>query len=245
MENLIVANWKMNPVSKKEAIEIFSEIKQGIEKIKNSEIVICPPFLWLAVVSQKRNEGGLSLGAQDCFYEERGAFTGEISPAMLKDLSVEYVILGHSERRKHFGETDEIINKKIEKALEAGLKVIFCIGETQEQRNAGERDKILENQIKLGLAGILNFKFQISNLSIAYEPVWAIGTGNNCSVEDAETAFEVIRKIIPENIRILYGGSVKSENSGSYIKEAGANGLLIGGASLNAEEFVKIAKSAE
>jgi triosephosphate isomerase len=181
------------------------------------------------------------LGGQDAFYEDKGAFTGKVSALMLKYLGVAYVIIGHSERRKYFGETDEIVNKKIKKALEAGLKVIFCIGETAEERDAGKKNEVLENQIKNGLDGISDFE----NINIAYEPVWAIGTGNNCGVEETKESIEFIRKFIPENVRVIYGGSVKSENSADYIKNAGANGLLIGGASLNAEEFIKIVKSAE
>jgi len=227
----------MNPSSQKEAEEIFNGIKSGAEGV-SSEVVICPPALYLPLLK------GMLLGAQNVFWEEKGAFTGEISAEMLKDLGVEYVIIGHSERRKYFGETDEIVNKKIKKALEVGLKVIFCIGETAEERNAGKKSEVLERQIAAGLAEIRNPKFEIRNLAIAYEPVWAIGTGNNCSVEETKESLEFIRKIVGD-CRVLYGGSVKSENSGDYIKIAGANGLLVGGASLNAEEFVKIIKSAE
>lgn len=232
MKNLIVANWKLNPVTKKEAEEIFSGIKAGAGD--KCEVVVCPPFTYLTELK------GMPLGAQNVFYEEKGAFTGEVSPAMLKDLGVEYVIIGHSERRKYFGETDEIINKKIKKSLELGLKVIFCIGETQEQHDSGEKNAVLEKQIKIGLAGVEDK----NNLNIAYEPVWAIGTGNNCGVDETKESINFIKKIAGD-LRVLYGGSVKSENSGEYIKNAGANGLLVGGASLNAEEFVKIIKTAE
>lgn len=265
MKNLIAANWKMNPVSQKEAENIFKDIKKGIKGAK-SEVVVCPPFTYLPLLK------GLSLGAQNIYFEDKGAFTGEIAAGMLKDLGVEYVIIGHSERRKYFGETDETVNKKIKKALEAGLKIIFCIGETAEERDAGNPTKaqggiltgpsqlpqsgiwsgkreVLERQIKIGLAGIDN----LENINIAYEPVWAIGTGNNCSVEETRESIEFIRATLARQnaaafvgqTRILYGGSVKSDNSGAYIKDAGANGLLVGGASLNTEEFVKIVKSAE
>jgi len=248
MHNLIAANWKMNPISQEEARNLFNSIKKGIGSAQ-AEVVICPPFLYLPAIAE--GNGGLALGAQNIFWEEKGAFTGEISGAMLKDLGVEYVIIGHSERRKYFGETDEIVNKKIKKALESGLKVIFCIGETAEERDAGKKNKILERQIKNGLADIENWKLKIENLAIAYEPVWAIGTGNNCSVEETKESIDYIRNLLAlshaegVNTRILYGGSVKSENSGDYIKNAGANGLLVGGASLNAEEFIKIVTSAE
>lgn len=239
---LVVANWKMNPVSKKEAENIFNGIKKGVKKLK-SEIAVCPPFVYLSLLK------GLKIGAQNMFYEDKGAFTGEISPLMLKNYNVDYVIIGHSERRKYFGETDEIINKKIKKALGVGLKIIFCIGETDSQRNNGEAEKIVEQQIKIGLEDISD----VAGMVIAYEPVWAIGTGKACGVEDAKKMKEFIVRIITEiygaetagQVRILYGGSVNSQNSAGYIKEAGYNGLLVGGASLNAEEFVKIIKSAE
>ena len=242
MKNLIVANWKMNPNSQKEAKEIFDAIRDGVKGIK-SEVVVCPPSVYL--YASVFGEGVVVMGGQNIYFEEKGAFTGEISAEMLKDLGVEYVMIGHSERRKYFGETDEIINKKIKKALEAGLKVIFCIGETAEERDAGKKNEVLERQIKIGLRDIENLKLKIENCAIAYEPVWAIGTGNNCSVEETKESIDYIRKLIPENIKVLYGGSVKSDNSGAYIKDAGANGLLVGGASLIPEEFIKIVESAE
>ena len=236
----------MNPVSKKEAENIFSKIKKGVKKAK-AEVVICPPFAWLAVVSQ--NKGGLTLGAQNCFWEEKGAFTGEISPAMLKDLGAEYVIIGHSERRKYFGETDEIINKKIKAAISAELEQIFCIGETAEERNGNKQEEVVERQIKEGLKNVSD----ILGIVVAYEPVWAIGTGNACSPEDAKKMKEFIVKVIAgfygadiaDKSRILYGGSVNSQNSASYLKDAGYNGLLVGGASLNPDEFIKIIQFAE
>jgi len=237
MKNLIAGNWKMNPSSKKEAEELFDNLKKKI-KIKpdaQTEVVICPPFVFLSLSK------GLPLGAQNLFYEDKGAFTGEISSAMLKDLGVEYVIIGHSERRKYFSETDEVINKKIQKALDLGLKVIFCIGETAEEKSAGKKEEVLQRQIQDGLKDILD----IDNVSVAYEPVWAIGTGENCSVQETKESIEFIKKFVKKDTRILYGGSVKSENSGAYIKEAGSNGLLVGGASLDAEEFTKIVQSAE
>jgi len=234
MKNLIVANWKMNPSAKKEAEEIFEKIRKGTGD-SNSEAVICPPFVYLPLLK------GLSLGSQNVNFEEKGAYTGEISPLMLKDLDIEYVIVGHSERRKYFGETDELVNKKIKKSLDSGLKVIFCIGETSEERDNGKKNEILEKQIKIGLQGIES----LDDINIAYEPVWAIGTGNNCSIEETKDSIEFIRDLVGNDTRVLYGGSVKSENSGDYIKKAGSNGLLVGGASLNPEEFIKIIKSAE
>jgi len=234
MKNLIAGNWKLNPTNQKEAKEIFDEIKAGI-KDTTAEVVICPPFVYMPLLK------GLALGGQNIYSEEKGAFTGEISGAMLKDIGAEYVIIGHSERRKYFNETDEQINQKIKKALEFGLKIIFCIGETAEEKEAGKREEVLQRQIQDGLKDIPD----IDNINVAYEPVWAIGTGNNCSVEETKEAIEFIRKFVKKDTRIIYGGSVKSENSGAYIKEALANGLLPGGASLNAKEFIKIIQSAE
>lgn len=238
IKKLIVANWKMNPATQKESKEIFDGIRDGVKGL-NSEVVVCPPYVCL--YASAFGEGIVSMGAQNIHFEDNGAFTGEISALMVKDLGAEYVIIGHSERRKYFGETDEIINKKIKKAVETGLKVIFCIGETAEEREAGKKNEVLETQIKMGLVGIDD----VSNINIAYEPVWAIGTGNNCSIEETKESIGFIRKLVPNGIRILYGGSVKSDNSGDYIKEAEADGLLVGGASLKSEEFVKIVKSAE
>ncbi len=248
MKNLIVANWKMNPSSPKEAKVLFEAIKKGTKNIK-SEIVICPPFVYLPAVAQ--SVGGLVIGAQNVYFEEKGAFTGEISALMLKNIGVEYVILGHSERRKYFNETDVQINKKIKKALSVKLKVILCVGENKEEWTSGKKSEVLENQITQDLKGVTGK--EIKDIVIAYEPVWAIGTGNNCSVDETMSSVLFIRKIvlklynrgIADNVKILYGGSVKSDNATPYIENAGANGLLVGGASLNAEEFVKIVKSVE
>jgi len=236
MKNLVVANWKLNPTTKKEAVEIFSAIKDGAGDL--CEVVVCPPFVYLPAVAS--GEGGLLLGAQNAFWEEKGAFTGEISAKMLKDLGVEYVIIGHSERRKYFSESDEIINKKMKACIAVDLEQIFCVGETEEERDAGKQEEVVERQIKKGLEGVDD----VEGMVVAYEPVWAIGTGKNCGTEDAKKMKEFITKLLPGN-RILYGGSVNSTNSASYIKEAGYNGLLVGGASLKPEEFIKIIKSAE
>ena len=248
MKNLIIANWKMNPASLKEAKALFEKIKKGIKNVK-SEVIICPPFVYLPAVTQ--STGGFAIGAQNCFWEEKGAFTGEISTLQLRDFEIDYVILGHSERRKYFNETDSEINKKIKKALLAKLKVILCVGENKEEWTDGKKSEVLEKQIIKDLKGIT--AKEVKNIVIAYEPIWAIGTGNNCSVDETMSSILFIRKIIwklynreiADNIRILYGGSVKSENSAFYVKNAGANGLLVGGASLDAEEFIKIIRSVE
>jgi triosephosphate isomerase len=242
MKHLIIGNWKMNPTSQKDAKDLFEAVKKGCQH-SASEIVICPPNPYLSLLKDL----GLPLGAQNICFEERGPFTGEISALMVKDLGVEYVILGHSERRKYFNETNEIINKKIKSALRTGLKAIFCVGETAAERDSGKKNEILENQIREGLSGIINdgIASVTELLVVAYEPVWAIGTGKNCDVDETKNTVEFIRKILPAGTKVIYGGSVTSQTSGDYVKQAGVDGLLVGGASLNSEEFVKIVSSAE
>jgi triosephosphate isomerase len=241
----IIANWKMNPQTTKEAESLFSSAEKELKNIKNAEAVICPPSVFL---SSGKKEKNVKLGAQDCFYEEKGAYTGEVSVGMVKDFGCEYVIVGHSERRKYFNETDETVNKKIKAVLSSGLIPVFCIGETEEQRKNNETEEVIKRQIEKGLSEISRIEFQSLNLVVAYEPVWAIGTGNPCSAEEARKMCLFIKKILSSKISgqipILYGGSVNSGNSASYIKEAGMDGLLVGGASLDAEEFVKIVKNA-
>jgi triosephosphate isomerase len=249
MKPLIVANWKMNPTSQKEAKELFDSLKRGLRNIKKTEVVVCPPFVYL--LNLKSKILNLKLGAQDCFWELGGAFTGEISPSMLKDLGVKYVIIGHSERRKILQETDEMIAKKLKAVLKLKLCPIFCVGETQKEREKGETFKTLEREIKNGLKKIP--KSQIEKIVIAYEPIWAIGTKNPCRADDALTCALFIRKVISRisykktarKIRILYGGSVDSQNAKDYLKNQQINGLLVGGASLNPKEFLKIVKVAE
>jgi len=207
MKPLIVANWKCNPDTLKEAKFLF-------DKVKNLGAVICPPFVYLSSL------GKGVFGAQDVFWQAGGAYTGEISPAMLKNLGIKYVIVGHSERRKYQKETNEIIEKKLQAALAIGLKPILCV------------DKV--SQLPRDLQGLI----------IAYEPLFAIGTGKACSIEKAREMRIKIEKTAGKNIPILYGGSVNSSNAASYIKEAGFQGLLVGGASLKAVEFIDIVKKA-
>ena len=240
MKTLIVANWKCNPTTLSEAKRIFDLVKKGVDKIENKkkvEVVVCPPFVYLSIInnqlvtSSSQARAMIKLGAQDVFWENPpaggGAFTGEISAKMLKNLGCGYVIIGHSERRKYFKETDETINKKLKAALENGLKAILCI------------DK--KSQIKNALKGIA--KKQFKNLILAYEPVFAIGTGKPCSIEKARKMNFLIRKAVKINIKILYGGSVDSQNAADFIKKAKFHGLLVGGASLKPKEFVKIVKT--
>ena len=220
MKPLIVANWKMNPQNLEEAKLLFDSVKKGVENIKNIEVVICPPFVYLSVLKPKIKgpSFAISFGGQSCFWEESGAFTGEVSAKMLKELGCEYVILGHSERRKYLKETDEMINKKIKAVLSLGLKPILCIANL--------------TQLKKSLRGIKD------KVIIAYEPVFAIGTGKPCTIEKAKKMRNLIKYPV-----VLYGGSVNSQNATDYIKMAGFQGLLVGGASLDPEEFIKLAKN--
>jgi triosephosphate isomerase len=248
IQKLIVANWKMNPQSLKEAKKLFNSVKNWLKRysnvLKNIRIIICPPFVYLPNFSpltfnSQHLTSNIYLGAQDLFWEEKGAFTGEISPRMLKNLGVEYVIVGHSERRKILEETDEMINKKLKAAIKAKLKPILCIGE--KRREVGSRKyKEIRNQLKKALKGIPNSFFQLpDSLIIAYEPVWAIGTGNPCKPENTKEVLLFLRKIV--KFPILYGGSVNSKIAKDYI-EVGFDGLLVGGASLDSKEFIEIIK---
>lgn len=249
MKFLIVANWKCNPVSAKEAEKILVAVSKSAKKSKKSEVVICPPFVFLYLALAKAKS--FKIGSQNCFWEERGAFTGETSVAMLADSGCKYVIIGHSERRKYFGETDETVNKKIKIAIKEKLTPILCVGETAKEREEGKLESILSTQIKIGLESISSREIKKSGLVVAYEPLWAIGTGNPCGVDEAQTAGLLLRKTLSSifgfetanAIRILYGGSVNSKNGASYIKEANLQGLLIGGASLDPKEFSGIINS--
>jgi len=222
MKYLIVANWKMNPLILEEAEKLFQGVERGIGNINKTEVVICPPFIYLPVL--KSQISVLKLGGQNCYSQEQGAFTGEVSPSMLKKIGCDYVIIGHSERRKYQKETDEMINEKIKAALKANLKPILCI------------DNI--DQIKKDLEGLS--QEDIKNLAVAYEPIWAIGTGKACGIPEAQEMNVFIKNILGKETPVLYGGSVNSQNAEGYIREAGYSGLLVGGASLKPEEFVEI-----
>lgn len=249
-KTLIVANWKMNPQSLAKAKLLFNSVSRGLKGIKDTEIVICPPFPYLSQLPTTRYK--LHLGSQDIFWEEKGAFTGEISPQMLKNLGCKYVIIGHSERRKYFKETDEMINRKLKAVIEAKLNPILCIGETQKEKKQGKTQKILKKQLQKALHQTTNYKLQAASLVVAYEPIWAIGTGKACLPAEAKkanifirkTIFQIYNQKIAKNTKILYGGSVNSKNAKPYIFEADFQGLLVGGASLNAKEFIQIVKIA-
>ncbi len=225
MKPLIIANWKMNPSTVEEAKKLFGGIKKTIKKIKNVEVLIAAPFVWWPFLKKAK------LCAQNCFWEEKGAYTGEISPKMIKDLGVEHVIIGHSERREHFNETDEMINKKLKSALKAGLVPVLCVGEKKGE-NA---ETVVGNQLEKDLQDISDE--DKNKIIFAYEPVWAIGTGDFCESCDAEKVLNFMKTKYFNPI--LYGGSVDSKNFQNYI-DIGFNGLLVGGASLKIEEFTKI-----
>ncbi len=253
METIIVANWKMNPQSLPKAKELFNSVRNWIKKnsniLQSVRIIICPPFVYLESISKllktKNFRLKVELGAQNLFWEEKGAFTGEISPKMLKNLGVKYVIVGHSERRKILGESDEMINKKLKAAIKAKIKPILCIGETFEERKRGKTFKVLKNQLTKSLTHLTTQP--LNYLILAYEPIWAIGTGNPCKPEDAKEVLLFLRKFTQPLFRsitqtlILYGGSVNSKIAKDYIK-IGFDGLLVGGASLKKTEFVEIIK---
>jgi len=252
-KKLIVANWKCNPTTQDEAEELSRAIQQGAHGLKNFEVVLCPPFPYLAVANLQVSI--VKLGAQDCYFEQSGAYTGAVSPAMLKDMGCGYVIIGHSERKKYFGETDETINKKVRAALKARLNVILCVGEDSRDsfdvkgRWTRELDPKVKEQLVKALYDVK--KTQIKNVVIAYEPVWAIGTGNPATFDDVLSAQIFVKKIISElydrktadSVLVLYGGSTNLKNAASFIKEGGCDGLLVGGASLKAEEFIAMIAS--
>ena len=243
---LIAGNWKMN-TTLDDAINLIKTMQPGLHKIQGVEKVLCPPFISLMAARAIIKGSTVKLGAQDVFYEEKGAYTGEISPLMLAGLC-EYVIIGHSERRQYFGETDEIINKKIKAAIKVGLKPIFCIGETSEENEAGQTREVLGRQI----IACSDRVYLMSGMVIAYEPIWAIGTGKSATGDDANRTIGFIRQFIARmhgtgignTARILYGGSVTAANIAEYMRKTEIDGALVGGASLKADDFVSIVKQA-
>ena len=247
---LIAGNWKMN-TDVYQAEKLISEIQGGLTHLEpNVKVLVCPPFTNLMMATVLLKDTKMLLGAQNCHYEAKGAFTGEISVDMLKCLGCEYIIIGHSERRAYFYETNEIINKKLKSVLEHGLNPIFCIGETLQQRQNDMTFSVIEKQIVEGLNGI--FSEIASNLVIAYEPVWAIGTGLAATPDQVDEVHNKIRALI-ENIfgeigketLILYGGSVTSDNADKLLSLKNVNGALVGGASLNPGSFLSIINSAQ
>jgi triosephosphate isomerase len=248
-KTIIAGNWKMYKTLK-EGQELAVALRRELFEIENVDIIICPPYTLLAYLADALETSNIAVGAQDVFWEDEGAFTGEVSCRMLKDAGAKYVIIGHSERRQHFHETNEAVNKKIKAALKSGLTPIACVGETLSEREAGKTFKVLQDHIINGLADLS--AQEALRLVIAYEPVWAIGTGKTATPAQAQEAQKYIRDLLAKmynketanNIRIQYGGSVKPENIVELMKQPDVDGALVGGASLQAESFGDIVKKA-
>jgi triosephosphate isomerase len=242
MRNKVIAgNWKMNK-DVFETADLINGLKKSIEKT-NAEVIICPPFTSLVVAQQLLKGSTIKLGAQDVSVHDDGAYTGEISVKMLKSVGCEYVIVGHSERRQYFHESNDLINQKAKKVLASGMKSIICVGETLDEREKGITDKVITAQVKGVLAGLT--QSELDRVIIAYEPVWAIGTGKTATTQQAEDVHQLIRKLVAqlyswavaEKLIIQYGGSVKPENAKELLNQADIDGALVGGACLKAESF--------
>jgi len=242
---VIAGNWKLFKKTA-EALQLVQELSPLVKDVKDIEIIIAPSFTVLGPVRSLLFDSPISVAGQDCFWEEEGAYTGEVSPNMLVDAGCSHVIIGHSERRQFFAETDEKVNKKIRAAIRAGLTAIFCIGETLQEREAGQTFNVLDCQLKKGLENLSPDEMKM--VILAYEPVWAIGTGKTATDEQAQESHAFIRRQIAElysaalaeEIRILYGGSVKPDNIRSLMLQPDIDGALVGGASLTAESFASI-----
>ena len=241
---IIAGNWKMN-TTLVQAQALVSEMLPGLDEIGDVDKVICPPFVSLAVVREIIRGSSIQMGAQNMYFEDKGAYTGEISPLMLADLC-QFVIIGHSERRQYFGETGEIVNKKVRVALRIGLKPILCIGESLKENEAGKTEEIVVEQLRSSLSGVGS----LIGLAIAYEPVWAIGTGRAATGEQADETIGFIRhniarlydETVARDLRILYGGSVTAANTAEFMNQPEIDGALVGGASLKADEFLSITR---
>ena len=247
----VAGNWKMN-TDVHTSVELAERIATGSSQQAGHDVtlMVCPPFVYLSSVAKTLSASNIAVGAQDVYFESKGAFTGEISTSMLKDVGCNYVLCGHSERRHVIGETDELINKKVSAAIAGGLLPILCVGELLKERDAGQTEQVVSRQIKNCLEGLSVEK--VSAATIAYEPVWAIGTGRTATQQQAQEVHNFIRKILAEmydnqladEIRILYGGSVKPANAAELMQQADVDGLLVGGASLNADDFLAIIRAA-
>ncbi len=244
---IIAGNWKMNKTPG-ETVSLIKDLIPLVADVDKVDVVVCPPFVDLAAAKDALAGSNIKLGAQNMHFEESGAFTGEISPGMLLALGVEYVILGHSERRQYFGETDEGVNKKVKAALKAGIKPIVCVGETLEERESGITAEVVCKQTKLALLGLS--EEEAAGIVIAYEPIWAIGTGKTATADDANDTIGAIRDAVKQvyggatakAVRIQYGGSMKPSNASELMAKSEIDGGLIGGAALKAEDFAGIVK---
>lgn len=247
----VAGNWKMN-TDNHSSVNLAQSIASGSSEIaeKSVSMAVFPPFVYLPSVIKALKVSNISVGAQDFYFEQNGAFTGEISVSMLKDIGCTFVLCGHSERRHVIGERDELINKKVTAAISGGLLPVLCVGELLDERKASQTNEVVTRQVKNGLAGLSAEK--ISTVTIAYEPVWAIGTGLTATPQQAQEAHELVRKLLAEmydarlaeEIRILYGGSAKPDNAAELMAQQDVDGLLVGGASLNADDFLAIIRAA-
>lgn len=247
----VAGNWKMNTDSHS-GVALAKGVADGSSGLAGSsvDVAVIPPFVYLSAVGQAVSSSGIALGAQDVYFEAKGAFTGEISTTMLKDVGCTYVLCGHSERRHVLGESDDLVNKKMTASISGGLLPILCVGELLEERDASQTEEVVERQVRAGLAGFSAEK--ISAVTIAYEPVWAIGTGRTATREQAQEVHAFIRKLLAEmydqavadEMRILYGGSVKPDNAEELMAQPDVDGCLVGGASLKADDFVQIIEAA-
>lgn len=244
---LLAGNWKMYKTGR-EAVELVTELKSKLSGVTGVDVMIAPPFTALCAVEPVLRGSIIQLGAQNLFWEKEGAYTAEVSAPMLKDAGCSHVIIGHSERRQYFSETNETVNKKIKAALGSGLTPVVCVGETESQREAGQTVAVVQSQIKEGLKGFS--AEEMSRMAIAYEPVWAIGTGKTATNDQAQEVHQFIRGLINEvygntvanGLRILYGGSVKSDNVTGLMSMTDIDGALVGGASLKADSFAAIVR---
>ncbi|MED1599988.1 triose-phosphate isomerase [Alkalihalophilus marmarensis] len=242
---IIAGNWKMNKTLG-EAKQFVQEVKSNVPANSEVDAVVCSPALFLESLVSETNGTDLKVGAQNVHFEENGAFTGEISPVALEDMNVAYVIIGHSERREMFAETDETVNKKVHAAFKHNLVPIMCCGETDAEREAGKTNDVVREQVEKGLSGLT--EDQVKETVIAYEPIWAIGTGKSSSAADANEVCAYIRKVVASNfsedaanaVRIQYGGSVKPANIAEYMAQADIDGALVGGASLEPTSFLEL-----
>lgn len=245
---IVIGNWKLhNTIG--ESLALVTELKNQLAAVRGVDIGVAPVFTALATVAKRLEESSIRVAGQNCHYEERGAFTGEVSPSLLADAGAHYAIIGHSERREHFGETDEAVARKVRAAVDAGLAAVLCVGETEGERDAGDTERRVTAQVDTALAQV--GPADIPHLVVAYEPVWAIGTGRTATPAQAQEVHALIRRRLThrlgaeaEAIRIQYGGSVKPDNAGELLGQADIDGALVGGASLKAGDFAAIVKAA-
>jgi triosephosphate isomerase len=244
---MIAGNWKMN-ATVSEAVELVNKVRKGLSGAYDVEVVVCPPFVSLMPVKEALKGTSIKLGAQNIYFEEKGAYTGEISPLMLVGLC-EYIIIGHSERRQHFGDSDDVVNKKLGAVLKAGMKPVLCVGEKLEENEAGKTNDIVTGQVRSALAGVDCY----GELVVAYEPIWAIGTGRAAHGKQVNDTVRIIRSTLAElygrqmadDARVLYGGSVTADNIAEFMEQSEIDGALVGGASLKADQFSSIVRQTE